>query len=514
MRPGTNLPRPGWALVLWLAAFTYAAAVAVAVQFVVLPYLFPRWHAGEGLLVGGDWLEYHRLAVGLASEIHQRGWGAWQLRPAGHAAAGIAAVVYALTTPKPWALIPLNAALHATAAVVLFRLVGILAPNPRTALVAVVPFVVYPSAVTWYAQVLKDGYAVLGYLMFLYGWALLVRRSTWESGLGPPVRAVAWVAGGAALNWMVRPHVLQIMQFVGIGLALLVTGASLARSLRRGLPWRRAMAATVVAWASLMLLSVGRFGPSQEGAAPTNLGQASSQSPSFLRRVLDILDERAREIGAVRTGYRLTYPTAASNVDTDVRIASIQDVVRYLPRAAVLAFLAPFPRHWLATGSAEPSTFARRLAGIEMLGVYLALPWLLYAIGRWRARAELYTVVFFCAGMMILYTVIVPNLGALHRLRYAFLMSCVAVGLAATVTRLQEWRTLGASSCGVSPEGKSAQAAGSVSAVSAGAVGAAVARRRVGFAGFTACRHEDAGVTGRADSGGSPGVGRGDGGSG
>lgn len=424
-------------LILWLAAFTYASGLAFLVQLVVLPYLFPQWHAGEGLLIGGDWLEYHRLAVELAAQISQQGWSVWSLRPAGHAAAGIAAAVYALTTPKPWALVPLNAALHATAAAVLFRLVRVLTSDRKAALLAVIPFVVYPSAMTWYAQVLKDGYAVLGYLMLVYGWALLVAGSTWQRGLGPPARAAAWIGGGTALNWLVRPHILEIVQAVGAGLALLTTGLAFARSVRGKLSWRRALAATVVAWVSVALVSVGRPGWGQEAL---ERGPERVASRGFVHRVTDFLDEKARAIGAVRAGYRSTYPTAASNFDTDVTIASVVDVIRYIPRATVVVLFAPFPRHWLETGSGEPNTFARRLAGIEMIGVYVVLPWLAYAIYRWRARPELYAVVFFCAGMMIAYAVMVPNLGALHRLRYAFLMTVVGVGLAGAITRLQEGR--------------------------------------------------------------------------
>jgi hypothetical protein len=427
---------------LWLAVFTYAAGVALAVQLVVLPYLFPQWHAGEGLLIGGDWVEYHRLAVDLASRINEHGWRVWDLRPAGHAAAGIAAGIYALATPKPWALVPLNAALHATAAVVLLRLIRILLPNAKAALMAVIPFVVYPSAMTWYAQVLKDGYAVLGYLMFVYGWALMVAGSTWASGLGPPARAIAWIGGGAALNWLVRPHILEIVQAVGVGLALLATSAAVVRSARGKLSWRRALAATVVAWASVGLVSVGHPGRGQESLEQKHPGVTGVSFHAFVRRVTDFLDQKARAIGLVRAGYVLRYPTAASNFDTEVAIGSVADVIHYIPRATVVAFLAPFPRHWLSTGSAEPNTFARRLAGAEMVGVYLVLPWLAYAIYRWRARPELYAVVFFCTGMMIAYAVLVPNLGALHRLRYAFLMTLVAVGLAAAIARLEEWRIL------------------------------------------------------------------------
>ncbi len=48
---------------VWAITFGYAAISALAIQLVVLPYLLPAWHAGSGLLVGGDWVAFHYYAV-------------------------------------------------------------------------------------------------------------------------------------------------------------------------------------------------------------------------------------------------------------------------------------------------------------------------------------------------------------------------------------------------------------------------------------------------------------------
>ena len=45
------------------------------------------------------------------------------------------------------------------------------------------------------------------------------------------------------------------------------------------------------------------------------------------------------------------YPGSASNIDTDVRLESWREVIRYLPRAAEIGLLAPFPNMWLASGA-------------------------------------------------------------------------------------------------------------------------------------------------------------------
>jgi len=100
---------------LWCIFFVYTASIALMVQLILLPKIFPAWHAGDGLLIGIDCYSFHNIAVDLAKKIHAQGWSAWELRPDGQASAGIAGAVYALTVPKPWIVIPINAALHATA---------------------------------------------------------------------------------------------------------------------------------------------------------------------------------------------------------------------------------------------------------------------------------------------------------------------------------------------------------------------------------------------------------------
>ena len=161
---------------VWAITFGYSAISALAIQLVVLPYLLPAWHAGNGLLVGGDWIAFHNYAVGRAARIRAEGWSAFELRPLWNAPIGIASAVYALTWPKPWTLIPLNAALHATAAALLFRLLQGFVADWRWAAVGVAPFVFYPSALEWVSQIHKDGFFITGYLCLFVAWAELARH--------------------------------------------------------------------------------------------------------------------------------------------------------------------------------------------------------------------------------------------------------------------------------------------------------------------------------------------------
>ena len=111
-------------LKLWLTVFFYALFAGVAIQLVLLPHTFPSLHGGAGLMAGHDWNGFHQQAIDQASNIRKFGWQVFRLRPDGeNIIAGFCSVLYYFFTPEPWTLLPINAALFASAALALFLLV-------------------------------------------------------------------------------------------------------------------------------------------------------------------------------------------------------------------------------------------------------------------------------------------------------------------------------------------------------------------------------------------------------
>lgn len=428
---------------LWCAFFAYTAAVALFVQLVALPYLFPQWHAGDGLLVGGDWLRHHRLAVELAQEIHSQGWKVWTLRPEGQAPAGIAGAIYALTVPKPWTLIPLNAALHATATLILLRILLFLIVDWRKVIWAVLPFFLYPSTAQWTTQILKDGYSILGFFLFLYGWLVLTRLETWQRVRWRLTLPLFSVVLGGAFIWLVRPYLLQILQGVGAMVALLLTIVALHRAVKRRLSWPKSAASALLVWGIVASLFLGtQFGgkvisaevPTQAEVENTDTREVEWQNSTWAPAIVEDL---FYSLALVRDRFITLNPDAASNVDVGVEFKSASDVIAYLPRATQIAFFAPFPPQWFESGSLDVSTFFRRVSAFEMIGVYIALLFLPYAVWRFRRQLETWIVFFFCVGTTVFYGLVTANIGTLYRFRYPFLMTLVACGIAGGIVLFQ-----------------------------------------------------------------------------
>ncbi len=111
-----------------------------------------------------------------------------------------------------------------------------------------------------------------------------------------------------------------------------------------------------------------------------------------------------------------------SLMDAWVTISNPKALVRYLPRALLIGFLAPFPPQWFDTKGS--TGIMRTLASADMLLIYLLIPALL--IGIWdvvrRRRADGILLLVFVFVVAVPMSLVVANLGSLYRLRLQFVL--------------------------------------------------------------------------------------------
>jgi hypothetical protein len=116
-----------------------------------------------------------------------------------------------------------------------------------------------------------------------------------------------------------------------------------------------------------------------------------------------------------------------SRIDREVQFGGPVDIIKYLPRAIMVGFLAPFPDMWLSMGK-QVGSGGRVLAGFEMLVTYVLECFALIALVLTRRRLASW----FLFSVMALGTValglVVNNIGALYRFRYPFWIIIVIFG--------------------------------------------------------------------------------------
>ncbi|MDP3791574.1 MAG: hypothetical protein Q8R38_05995 [Candidatus Omnitrophota bacterium] len=448
-------------LKLWCIFFFYTFCVSAFVQFVLLPYVFPGLHAGSGLLICSfDSIGFHKLALESANKIHAQGWSAWQLKPEGHVVSGIASIFYVFL-PNARILIPLNAALHASAALVLVNLLDLFINNKFKSILCALPFLVFPSNLQWTAQLHKDIFSVLGVVMLLYGLVSLVKLASNKavSWFSISFYSIIFCICGFILLWLVRSYMLMIVMPFVISFFSILFLVLFIRAFKKDISWHKT--ALILLDMLFILLISAQLHPAdlkksvvsaQFHAEKSSVQNISStiESPIVVeadagtiieKNNIDMcwkrsswlplfIDRNACHLAIIRRGFRGSAPEARSNIDCDIGFGNAKDMLIYLPRAAQIAFLAPFPTQWFSEGTYRGSYLMRRVASYEMMVVYFALLFLPCAIWRWRKRAEIWTIFAFCVYMMLIYGLTISNIGTLYRMRYPYITTLVALGIA------------------------------------------------------------------------------------
>lgn len=128
------------------------------------------------------------------------------------------------------------------------------------------------------------------------------------------------------------------------------------------------------------------------------------------------------------------YGYTDSNIDPDVEFKNFWDVIRYTPRALSIGLFAPFPNMWLTAGSMGKS--ARVVSGLETLLMYIIEALAVFAVWRSRKRLAVWYLVAVALAGVTLQAMVISNLGALYRMRYAFWMLIIIIGVEGLMTLL------------------------------------------------------------------------------
>jgi hypothetical protein len=406
--------------------FIWALLAGLLVQLVVLPAL-PGLHAGHGLMVGGDWVEYHRDAVKLVGLMQQQGWEVWELRPRGNAPIGIAAAVYFFVgIGEPWVLLPINAAMFALAAVCLHGILKMLVPE-RWAFAAILPFVLFPSAALIYSQIHKDVFSIAGTLVVALVWgrfARLVKSDGWSV-----LTQLALMVTGCTLTWVVRPYLLQPLTLASVLVVLVLIGRA---GRRRGVAW----------WIGILLCLLVAVGYNKFLLWAAE-GQSSVQAVPTVSHAesTGIVANALAKLSAARAGFALGYPDAGSNIDVDVKYDTLIDLVLYVPRALQVGLLAPFPSMWGSDGVSPGSALMRFIAGGEMVVSYvLFIGVVLLWFDLKSNRLALVVAMLIAMVLILVLALVVSNVGTLYRMRYNSWQILNGLGVLGWGLRLQTSR--------------------------------------------------------------------------
>ncbi len=405
-----------WLLLAGVLHVALTTTIFVIGHFQLLPSAFDP--NGIGLTFAIDGATYRRLASEMATHGQTYGISPWlDIKSPLHARLySIPFAIFGrLVGHNILAAEPLNLFYYLAILTVVY-LLGREIFNARAGFLAAAIVGLWPSFLLHSTQLIRDPLAItclLGLLLILV--LLLNRVFAWRHALalgaaGAVLVSVFWVARGNMWNAVV----------VAVGLTLILFSFRMIRE-------RKFMAGNAVVLASIILvmlfvpsrLESTTLGGYRAPATPLAIPSAAQPAPRegvFTRAINQIRDRRA--------GFRF-YNARESDIRGDVQFSSASDIVRFIPNAVVVGFMAPFPRQWIEVGSYGAA--GRLLSGAETLVMYL----LYVAVGicLWRERRHVAMWLIFLtatAGLVGLGLVVV-NAGALYRLRYVFWIMLIII---------------------------------------------------------------------------------------
>ena len=304
---------------------------------------------------------------------------------------------------------PLNLFYYLTILVLIFYL-GQEVIDRRAGLIAAAIVAVWPSFVLHTTQLLKDPAFMVGMLAFV-----LINLRFLSRGYSLVQALASAAAGGltAIFIWLARDNMSVLLISTVLLAAAMLTVQQFSE--------KRFRYANTLGMALLIVLSIGvtrvvpKFRRPDKPPALQVVVQSESPNPltRFVARVATLRERSTHES-----------LNAASNVDSHVQLKSVGDLIRYLPRAAVVGFFSPFPNAWFAKGN-RVGLAGRLLSGLETLAMYifeaLAIICLVRARRGASRRFSLWLLGLIAALGILSLGLVVVNVGTLYRLRYVFL---------------------------------------------------------------------------------------------
>lgn len=404
---------------LLLAAAIHIALTATIFligYFRLLPNTFDE--NGISLTFAIDGTSYQRVASDSANELQSNGFTAWL-----NAKAPLHSRLHSLSFATVGKLLghnilgaePLNLFYYLTILSCIYFL-GREVFNAQTGLIAAAIVGIWPSFLVYSTQFLRDPLSIACLLALMLVFVRVVSRQVmWRKGIA------LGFAGAllATLFWLARGNMWNVV--------LVAVTITLVMLIYRMIREKRFMTGNVLVMllviAAALLVPTRLESTTLPGLRPplTPLAIPTESQPAPREGVWTTA---IKQISTRRAGFRF-YNVRASDIDPEVQLSSVADIVKFIPRALVIGFFAPFPKMWVQAGSFGHAT--RILSGLETLAMYLLYIAAGFCVWRERRNRKMWLLFLVATIGMLALGLVVVNAGALFRLRYAFWMLMIIV---------------------------------------------------------------------------------------
>ncbi len=322
---------------------------------------------------------------------------------------------------------PINLIFYLAILILVFR-IGTTVFNRDVGLVSSIIVGIWPSFLLHSTQLIKDQFFITGLLM------IILIMITWLTKSKPTLvsTVLMGIAGAAGAYLIVRTRTpywaLLILVLTLIGFLLLL----IRQLTERQLLLRYMLTAVPIIVVLIATYSTAPRASMQVAPSPLNPPTAPQSSSELNESAARMTLKRRLDLIAVRMWQlRWDYERAeggAGLIDQGIVFGDAQQLLLYTPRALLIGLFAPFPNQWFEEGR-QSGKMGRRVAAAEMLVTYAFIAFAVIALWRRRKSTAVWLLAFITVIGVTTLALIVPNLGAMFRMRYGFLILLVPLAV-------------------------------------------------------------------------------------
>jgi hypothetical protein len=461
--------------------FFFHITVACMMFWLAHSPFFSHLHNGQGFWnFAIDSTLYHKEAVQLVPALNSGDWSKWWNSSFGddiahqvsHAQVKWIALTYWVTGKEVPLLFELfNSVTWVSSVVIIYLAAHILfGPGEKVAGIAVL-FLFFPSALLSSTQLLKDPFYTLGLCFVIIGWAVIFREEAKWNGVLAIIVGFLLITSTrtyvsllllsifsiCALISMIRKKIACFPVLVMlIGIFLIYFQYDIVFSRGSGIfpdYFNKSNNETIInahdteleSNSSFLSLARDIWRATGEHSIENLKNKDSDLWHRINERQMELLNGNVKS-GAVgyisylnkkiafrfsilRSGFSVVNRGANSKIDERIQFMNIRDLFYYFPRAVQIGFLSPFPTLWVTPGT-QTMFIGRIITGLETIILYVIWVGFISAVfmGKqiWR---PLVPVLLFSGIIIVLLGFVVPNVGAIYRMRQGLLIPFFMVGV-------------------------------------------------------------------------------------
>jgi len=395
---------------------TLTMTIFLAGHFHLFPNTFDE--NGIALTFAIDGTTYQQVSHHLAEELQNNGFTAWL-----NTKAPLHTRLYSLSFAFFGKLVghnilaaePLNL-IYYLAIISCIYFLGREVFNTQTGFIAATIVALWPSFLFHSTQLIRDPLSI-GCLLALMLVLVLVLNRAFASLQG----IALGIAGAllATLFWLARGNMWNVV-LVAVAITFVMLVWRMARERRFMLGNAIAMFLVI---ATALLVPPRLESTALPGVRPPLTPLAIPGASETTARE-GVWTTAIRQISTRRAGFRF-YNARASDIDPEVQFSTTGEIAKFIPRALVIGFFAPFPRMWIEAGSFGFAT--RILSGLETLAMYFLYVAAGLCVWRERRNRKMWLLFLVASIGMLALGLVVVNAGALFRLRYALWMLMIVL---------------------------------------------------------------------------------------